>query len=98
MADYKTGSVYEAKMTAQLAIYKQGLIETKGIDCASGLIFNIEREKPNKLVIYNFSSEKMQRALEGAKHAIKTWEYFDAPKWYHNQFKTLTAQIEQTGE
>jgi len=95
MSDFKTGSIYEPKMTAQLAIYRQGLLESRGIDCSSGLIINIERENPSQIKLYNYGALKLERALEGAKAAIKCWEYFDAPQWYHKQFTAVDKPVEK---
>lgn len=92
MSDFKTGSLYVRSQQVQLSAYSVALKETRGRDCVGGMLINIPREEPEKCKVHIVTKEDMDFAFtEGFLPTLKCWKYYDAPKWYHQQYKKEAA-------
>lgn len=91
VCDFKTGKVYKKEQGMQLSAYAQAYKEETGKECIGALIINIERENPSQLSCVSFSKETLDESFVHFQHAIKIWEYLEAPQWYLKQFKEETC-------
>lgn len=96
ICDFKTGAMYPKSQSVQLAAYARAYLETYGRKCTGGLIINIHREEPEKIKCHYFSKEELDEAFnEGFLSGLQVWKFFDAPKWFHNQFKIQVVQEQE---
>ena len=90
MVDFKTGGMYPAEHKAQLSAYTHAWeIQTKQ-SLSGGLILNVDKKEVDKLKIAAYTREELANAYEqGFVPAYKAWLYWEAPKWYLNQDKSV---------